>query len=95
MLATTIDIGMPPAWHSATIKIQAESKVESFYPKESTALRFAYSVNNAVTTNPYYFHRNNLASPGWTDTEALETHLRLKTFADDWDYPGMEAYDEL
>jgi len=51
MLATTIDIGMPPAWHSATIKIQAESKVESFYPKESTALRFAYSVNNAVTTN--------------------------------------------
>lgn len=27
--------------------------------------------------------------------EALETHLRLRIFEDDWDYPGMEAYDDL
>ena len=32
---------------------------------------------------------------GWSAVEALETHLRLQNFADDWDAPGMEAYDDL
>jgi uncharacterized protein (DUF433 family) len=26
--------------------------------------------------------------------EALETQIRFRSFADDWDAPGMEAYDE-
>jgi hypothetical protein len=25
---------------------------------------------------------------------ALETHLRLRNFAEDWDAPGMEDYDK-
>lgn len=32
---------------------------------------------------------------GWSAVEALETHLRLRNFADDWDAPGMEAYDDM
>jgi hypothetical protein len=32
---------------------------------------------------------------GWTAIEALETHLRLRNFAEDWDALGMEAYDDL
>ena len=32
---------------------------------------------------------------GWSSVEALETHLRFRNFADDWDAPGMEAYDDL
>ena len=29
-----------------------------------------------------------------SDDEALETHLRLRNFAEDWDAPAMEAYDD-
>ncbi|WP_133512882.1 toll/interleukin-1 receptor domain-containing protein [Candidatus Thiosymbion oneisti] len=32
---------------------------------------------------------------GWSNEEALETRMRLRTFEDDWDAPGMEVYDEL
>lgn len=32
---------------------------------------------------------------GWNDEEVIETHLRLRHFAEDWDFPGMEAYDEM
>ncbi len=28
------------------------------------------------------------------DKEAMETHLRLRNFAEDWDAPGMEVYDK-
>ena len=30
---------------------------------------------------------------GWSAVEALETHLRFRSFSEDWDSPGMEAYD--
>ena len=32
---------------------------------------------------------------GWSRTEALETHARLRPFAEDWEAPGMDAYDDL
>ena len=32
---------------------------------------------------------------GWTTAEIAETYHRLMSFKDDWDAPGMEAYDEL
>ncbi len=32
---------------------------------------------------------------GWSLAESAETRSRLGSFADDWDAPGMEAYDEL
>jgi hypothetical protein len=30
---------------------------------------------------------------GRSDAETIETYLRLRSFADDWNAPGMEAYD--
>lgn len=32
---------------------------------------------------------------GWSREEAQETYLRLRSFEEDWDAPGMEAYDDL
>ena len=32
---------------------------------------------------------------GWTAAEIAETYYRLMSFKEDWDAPGMEAYDEL
>ena len=31
---------------------------------------------------------------GWSEVETAETHLRVRSFAEDWDAPGMEAYDK-
>jgi len=32
---------------------------------------------------------------GWSKPEAIESYLRLRNFAEDWDAPGMEAYDAI
>ncbi len=32
---------------------------------------------------------------GWSEAEAKETYYRLMNFKEDWEAPGMEAYDEL
>lgn len=32
---------------------------------------------------------------GWSGAEAKETYYRLMNFKEDWEAPGMEAYDEL
>ena len=32
---------------------------------------------------------------GWSREEALQTRARLAAFEEDWDAPGMDAYDEL
>ncbi len=36
-----------------------------------------------------------LRDQGITVEQAKELRQRLATFADDWDAPGMEAYDDL
>jgi len=36
-----------------------------------------------------------LSDLGWSGEEALETRLRLRSFEDDWDAPGMNAYDNV
>lgn len=36
-----------------------------------------------------------LEEAGLTREQAVNLRARLKTFADDWNAPGMEAYDEL
>jgi len=56
--------------------------------------RWHYHAGNTVT--PVRIPRSNsLEELGWTPAEALETCLRLRTFAEDWDAPGMEAYNDL
>jgi len=32
---------------------------------------------------------------GWSRDETLETLMRLRSFEEDWEAPGMEDYDEL
>jgi hypothetical protein len=32
---------------------------------------------------------------GWNTEEAKETRARLAALEEDWDAPGMEAYDQL
>lgn len=32
---------------------------------------------------------------GWSREETLEAYYRFLPFKQDWDYPGMEVYDEL
>jgi len=32
---------------------------------------------------------------GWSETEASETRGRFRSFEEDWEAPGMEAYDEM
>lgn len=36
-----------------------------------------------------------LADISWSQAEAFETRARLAAFEEDWNAPGMEAYDEL
>ncbi len=32
---------------------------------------------------------------GWSREETLKAYYRFLPFKEDWDYPGMEVYDEL
>jgi hypothetical protein len=32
---------------------------------------------------------------GWSPEETKETYYRLLNFKEDWEAPGMEAYDDL
>ncbi|MBF0524139.1 MAG: hypothetical protein HQK56_03475 [Deltaproteobacteria bacterium] len=32
---------------------------------------------------------------GWSVTDSLETRVRLRSFEEDWNAPGMEVYDDL
>ena len=36
-----------------------------------------------------------IASLGWSQAQAGETRAKLASFAEDWDAPGMEQYDDL
>lgn len=36
-----------------------------------------------------------VADLGWTPAQAADTRARLASFAEDWDAPGMEGYDDL
>jgi hypothetical protein len=36
-----------------------------------------------------------VAALGWTRAETRDTRLRLRSFHNDWDAPGMEVYDEV
>jgi hypothetical protein len=55
----------------------------------------AYLPGNAVTTNHRLKPHHIVEALGWNTEETLETYLRLRTFAADWDYPGMEVYDDV
>lgn len=51
---------------------------------------FSRRNSNAVALRTLY-----IADLGWTKFEAQAARDRFALFAQDWDYPGMEAYDAL
>ena len=92
--ATTLDAGIPPAWNAAVMEIR-QANVEEKPNALPTGFRSCrYLPGNALSTANITPGRS-IEALGWTPAEALETYLRLRAFAEDWDAPGMEAYDDL
>jgi hypothetical protein len=50
---------------------------------------------DAVVTIRTAENKMLIAHLGWSREQALETRMRLRTFEEDWDAPGMDGYDEL
>jgi hypothetical protein len=48
-----------------------------------------------VMTSGAIPRRRLLNELGWSLEEALETRMRLQSFEEDWNAPGMEAYDDM
>ena len=52
-----------------------------------------------ITTRAIYSRTPNdrllISDLGWTTDKAAEIYLRLRHFEEDWDAPGMDAYDGL
>lgn len=94
MLATMFDMGIPPAWNAAVMQIRHEQAVNEPTGLLANLERWQYQVGNALTT-ARISSPSRIGALGWTPAEALETSLRLRTFAEDWNAPGMEAYDAL
>lgn len=91
---TTIDTSFPPAWNAAVMEIR-RARVDDRPGTLLTGFKpWLYLAGNALTTAMITPARS-IEALGWTPAEALETHLRLRAFAEDWDAPGMEVYDDL
>ena len=61
-----------------------------------TALEAATQVLVALQEHPVKEkHPLRVADLGWTPEQAADTRARLASFAEDWDAPGMEGYDDL
>jgi len=96
MLATTIDaLNIPPLGYPVIQQIQAAAAppAPSYQDWLGKGLNYMLGASSTVTT--HMIDLPNIEQLGWSAVEALETHLRLRNFADDWDAPGMEAYDDL
>lgn len=48
-----------------------------------------------VRTAPTTARGLSVVNLGWSMEEVIETRMRLRVFEEDWDAPGMEAYDAL
>ncbi|BAW79625.1 hypothetical conserved protein [Candidatus Nitrosoglobus terrae] len=96
MLATTIDTpNIPPLQYPVVQQIQAtaESPIPTYIERPNKGFHYISSNSSTVTTR--ITNLLKIEQLGWSELEALETYLRLRNFADDWDAPGMEAYDDL
>jgi hypothetical protein len=96
MLATTIDaLNIPPLWYPVVQRIQAAAELPTPTYLDRLGKGFHYILGNSITVSTRTTDMPRIEQLGWSAVEALETHLRLRNFADDWDAPGMEAYDDL
>lgn len=96
MLATTIDtLNIPPLWYSVVQQIQTASAPPSLTYAHEYGHNIPYILGNSSTLTTHVSQLPRIEQLGWNALEALETHLRFRNFAEDWDAPGMEAYDDL
>jgi hypothetical protein len=96
MLATTIDtLNIPPLWYPVVQQIQAAAEPSTPNYLDRPGKGFHYILGNSSTVSSRTTDMPRIEQLGWSTAEALETHLRLRNFADDWNAPGMEAYDDL
>ena len=96
MLATTIDaLNIPPLWYPVVQQIQATAELPAPTYLEMLGKGFPYMLGNSRTIITQLANPPRIEQLGWSAVETLETHLRLQNFAEDWDAPGMEAYDDL
>ncbi len=96
MLATTIDtLNIPPLWYPVVQEIQAAAEPPTSSYLDKLGKGFYYILGNSSTVTTHQSDFPKIEQLGWSTVEALETHLRLQNFADDWHAPGMEAYDDL
>lgn len=96
LVATTIDtLNIPPLWYPVVQHIQAatEPLSSSYLDRMSKGFHFVLGASSTVST--HVINLPEISQLGWSAVEALETHLRFRSFADDWNAPGMEAYDDL
>jgi hypothetical protein len=72
--------------------------IELFSGSSTTRIRDPWVTTeySRTTTNGAVDRRLlRLSDLGWSQDEAAEVRMRLIQFEDDWDSPGMEAYDAL
>lgn len=95
MLATTIDtLNIPPLWYPVVQQIRAAAEPPTpTYLDRLGNVNYIRGTSSAVTT--HVAELLGIEQLGWSSVEALETHLRLRNFAEDWDAPGMESYDDM
>ena len=61
-----------------------------------TALETATQVLVSLQGHPSQEkHPLLVADLGWTPEQAADSRARLASFAEDWDAPGMDGYDDL
>lgn len=96
MLATTIDsLNIPPLWYPVVQQIQAGAEPPTSSYLDRLGRGFHYILGTSSTVSTRVVKLPEIEQLGWSAIEALETHLRFRSFAEDWDSPGMEAYDDM
>lgn len=95
MLATTIDaLNIPPLWYPVVQQIQPVTEpLKPSYLDNLGKGFYMFGTSNTVSTRVVKLP--GIEQLGWSAVEALETHLRFRSFAEDWNFPGMEAYDDM
>ena len=94
MPAITIEPpNIPPLWYPVIEQFQAATEPPTPNYLDRLGKRFNYRLGTSSTVTTESAELLRIDHLGWSTVEALETHLRFRNFADDWDATGMEAYD--
>ena len=73
-------------------EVRGLSRQIQFEPKPETTVA-DHSTGATITANDPSSSVRGIDALGWAQIEALETRLRLSSFAEDWDAPGTDAYE--